>query len=244
MKQKLLNKYFKLTKKVIIKAIKDTNNLEIISDGLYILNKIDNQNQITKLFVLLMVKENLNPELLLRNLVACQAVVCSEIYFFDLEMKKMKNFQAIKEFFQNLATSALLRSPIAVILPNFYKIKIKDITELETIDLVRKKRYFWCSHLIGEIFTIVVGFNKTDVNQYYYYFGFYLSLYFLLHREFLARKAKIPSLLDQIVSQELLIIKLQVMERYINAISNLYPIDFNQFIILNNKLINQMKYMS
>ncbi|WP_338968797.1 hypothetical protein [Spiroplasma endosymbiont of Lonchoptera lutea] len=245
MENELLKKSIKLAKKTLIKTIKQTNNPEIIQDGLYILNVVTKHSIFMQALGLLIVNEKLSPELFIRHLISCKAIVCSQIYLFDLEIKKIKNLKVINEFFQNLAVSSAIKSPIELQLQDTYNSKIKNIDELKGLELIRNEKFYLLAHLIGNSFESVAIFNHKENNKTYYYnFGFYLALYFLLHRETLARKAKIPSLLDQLPTQNLLIVKLNIMEKYINAIATIYPLEFNEFIILNNKSINKMKNLS
>ncbi|WP_339024143.1 hypothetical protein [Spiroplasma endosymbiont of Agriotes lineatus] len=244
MGNELLKKSIRLAKKTLTKTIKQTNNPEVIQDGLYILNVVTKHSIFMQTLGLLIVNEKLSPKLFIRHLISCKAVVCSQIYLFDLEIKKIKNLKVINEFFQNLAISSAIKSPIELQLQDIYNSKIKNIDELKGLGVVRNEKFYLLAHLIGNSFESIAIFNHKKNNKTYYNFGFYLALYFLLHRETLARKAKIPSLLDQLPTQNLLIIKLNIMEKYINAIATIYPLELNEFIILNNKSINKMKNLS
>lgn len=241
MKKSLIKKTIKLTRQTIIKALTETKNCEIIADGVYILNTVLKNNFFLKIIILMINKEGITPELFIRYLVTSQSSIASNIYFFNSELKKIQNLSAINDFFTQLAIKSAIKSPVELNLQNIFKSGAKVIKEIPNLDTERAKKYYYFSNLIADLLQSLAIFSHKEKPNNYYSFGYYLSLYYLLNREKLARKTKNPSLLDQWDNLDFTITKLKIMKNYINFASKIYPLEFNNFILLINKMINEQK---
>lgn len=232
-------KIIKISQRMIIKALKETKDKKIIHDGKYVLKHVLHQHIFDRVLILIIFNEKLNPEVFIRHLITSNAILISNLFYFDKELKNLKDIKKLNHFFSAMAIKTSDKSPINLEIEDIYY-SDPNIGELSTIlNKIRLEKYYKLSHLIGRVFQSIGQHNEKTNLRTYYNFGFYFTLYYLLHRETLARKKKNPTLHDQLLSKDLLILKLNVMEHYIDAVTTLFPQTFNTFIRTINYYIDQ-----